>query len=697
MAAFGFFEPQKGQSAEGIAKSRAMAAALLRSGGAPRNVGEGLNAIGDAIFYRSLIGNADASEKAGTEAFNSTFNSLIAPYSGGQASTVPMPTAAGEVAATAPAVDISGSRKSFIESLLPAAIEQGKRTGVDPRIIVAQAAQETGWGKSAPGNNYFGIKSHGQSGGNTLATTEYVNGSPVTEMASFRGYASPADSVRGYGDFITQNPRYKPLREAQGLDAQLAALGASGYATDPNYANSVGSIARSIALPNQQIASASPVTATDAIESVSPQVAAPQLPAPTTVAAAPAVAEAAPLAAPQQIAQNFQPQQIDPRLIEAANSPFATPGQKAILGGIIQQQQARNELILKQQMQQADPSYQMGLEKNRLEIEKLRRGDKRPTQVVDKRLLQQQDDGTWADVTPIPANGVATAEPAFAGNSAEVQAANYNVENGIWTKEQAANYLGGKTIVDPATGAQSFFPANVLVSGQQQNAAPQQQQPYVDLFGSSPPQQDGYIDLFGQSPAPSTSQPPTTSASPQTSQQPTGIAPGAITLTGGRPEKLTEAQERNKSLWFNTKADYPTAIENFDALSNPKNQAFANLPLSDYFTTPQYQQAFNAVKNIIGNSIYSTSGASAPIEEVENQARILMPRPGESDESLADKKRRIRDKVNSIGRAGAIPDDGLFQEESADIMAARAAIAKGAPRDKVIERLKAANIDTTGL
>ncbi|EPZ76662.1 hypothetical protein M798_01905 [Brucella melitensis ADMAS-G1] len=68
---------------------------------------------------------------------------------------------------------------------------------------------------------------------------------------SFRTFASPQDSVAGYADFIASNKRYRPMREAQGLDAQLQALGASGYATDPNYARSVGAIARSINLPQQ--------------------------------------------------------------------------------------------------------------------------------------------------------------------------------------------------------------------------------------------------------------------------------------------------------------------------------------------------------------------------------------------------------------------------------------------------------------
>lgn len=142
------------------------------------------------------------------------------------------------------------NRQSFIDMLMPAALEASQMTGIDPRIIVAQAAQETGWGRSAPGNNYFGIKSHGKGGGQSLATHEYVNGNRVGVTDSFRQYESPADSVMGYASFMTENPRYEPMRQARGMDAQLAALGSSGYATDPNYSSSVGSIARGIPLPD---------------------------------------------------------------------------------------------------------------------------------------------------------------------------------------------------------------------------------------------------------------------------------------------------------------------------------------------------------------------------------------------------------------------------------------------------------------
>lgn len=150
---------------------------------------------------------------------------------------------------TGKTVDLSGDKQKFIDALLPAAIEHGQRIGVDPRIIVAQAAQETGWGKSAPGNNFFGIKSHGKSGGQNLTTHEVINGKRVKINDSFRTFASPQDSVAGYADFLSSNKRYRPMLEAKGLEAQLQALGASGYATDPNYANSVGAIARSINLP----------------------------------------------------------------------------------------------------------------------------------------------------------------------------------------------------------------------------------------------------------------------------------------------------------------------------------------------------------------------------------------------------------------------------------------------------------------
>lgn len=281
---------------------------------------------------------ADSASGANSAASQSNLQKMFASLTGGgsvapggQGATVASPMVA-PVQGVAPGVDmsappqkidISGDKETFIQSLLPAAIEEGARTGVDPRIIVAQAAQETGWGKSAPGNNYFGIKSHGQSGGQTLATNEVIDGKTVRINDSFRQFASPADSVKGYGEFILQNPRYKPLREAQGIDAQLQALQASGYATDPNYSRSVGAIARSIPLPQSGGYS-------------DPMVSSPQ---------------AAPIQqAPMQTAQAAPA--INPAVIEALSSPYASDQERSVAGLLLNQQMSQQQTAQKQAMEQ---------------------------------------------------------------------------------------------------------------------------------------------------------------------------------------------------------------------------------------------------------------------------------------------------------------------------------------------------------
>ncbi|WP_425590864.1 glycoside hydrolase family 73 protein [Brucella abortus] len=370
----------------------------------------------------ALAGNikqarADNAEKAGIEGAAKKFAGLDlgSLLSGGAAYPSAVaggasPTsgaATGTTPTTGATVDLSGDKQKFIDTLLPAAIEHGQRIGVDPRIIVAQAAQETGWGRSAPGNNFFGIKSHGQGGGQNLTTHEVINGQRVKINDSFRTFASPQDSVAGYADFIASNKRYRPMREAQGLDAQLQALGASGYATDPNYARSVGAIARSINLPQQaqpqgvQVASLDPSigmaqayapepqpqTAAAAINQIAPQqpvpeakisdallrqndmalggALAPQGQAPQQVAdtsgyfpAAPS-ADSAPImgsyAAPRQGGVNIQ------RLLEAASDPWMNDAQRSVIG-----------MALQQQMQQNDPMRALQAQKLQLEMDALR-------------------------------------------------------------------------------------------------------------------------------------------------------------------------------------------------------------------------------------------------------------------------------------------------------------------------------------
>lgn len=143
----------------------------------------------------------------------------------------------------------------FVSRIWPHALSVSQRTGLDPRLVAAQAALETGWGKSAPNNNYFGIKSHGQGGGSVQATKEFENGQMVSRNANFRAYDDIGQSANDYATFLETNPRYKPLLESVGLDNQIAALATSGYATDPLYGDKVRSIAMGID-PNNRALSA---------------------------------------------------------------------------------------------------------------------------------------------------------------------------------------------------------------------------------------------------------------------------------------------------------------------------------------------------------------------------------------------------------------------------------------------------------
>jgi flagellar protein FlgJ len=138
----------------------------------------------------------------------------------------------------------------FIEKLFPLAEQAGKELGVNPNVLLAQAALETGWGKfitrdAASGEssrNLFNIKAHRSWDGDTVQvqTLEYRGGVPEKEQARFRAYDTYADSFTDYVNFLRSNPRYQQALE-QGADPTrfVRELHNAGYATDPEYANKI--------------------------------------------------------------------------------------------------------------------------------------------------------------------------------------------------------------------------------------------------------------------------------------------------------------------------------------------------------------------------------------------------------------------------------------------------------------------------
>lgn len=122
----------------------------------------------------------------------------------------------------------------FVEKYGRYAYENEKRTGVPALVTLAQAAIESGWGKSAPGNMFFGVKADSSWTGarQYLWTTEFINGAYQKVQAWFRAYPSPLESFMDHGDFLRRNSRYKPAFQTNDPYAFAKAVANAGYATD---------------------------------------------------------------------------------------------------------------------------------------------------------------------------------------------------------------------------------------------------------------------------------------------------------------------------------------------------------------------------------------------------------------------------------------------------------------------------------
>ena len=126
-------------------------------------------------------------------------------------------------------------------------------TALFPSVKLAQAALESGWGKSVVGNNMFGIKASGSTSpywhGESVSagTSEYQNGAYTGTTGSFRKYATVSDSIRDHTWFLTHNGRYAKagVFTAKTPEEQARALQNAGYATDPAYASKLISIINS--------------------------------------------------------------------------------------------------------------------------------------------------------------------------------------------------------------------------------------------------------------------------------------------------------------------------------------------------------------------------------------------------------------------------------------------------------------------
>lgn len=154
--------------------------------------------------------------------------------------------------ATHTKVESFDSPEKFVSTLYPIAKQAAAELGVDPKILLSQAALETGWGKhvmpDSAGNssyNLFNIKSNENWIGDKVSvdTVEFKDGKPLKEKAQFKVYDSLEESFSDYVQLLKNSKRYQTaLKNADNPFAFARSLQQAGYATDPEYAGKISRI-----------------------------------------------------------------------------------------------------------------------------------------------------------------------------------------------------------------------------------------------------------------------------------------------------------------------------------------------------------------------------------------------------------------------------------------------------------------------
>lgn len=154
---------------------------------------------------------------------------------------------------------------TFIARYGPVARSASAATGVPALVTLAQAALESGWGRGAAGNNFFGVKARSTESAKMLRTTYEVLSSPnasgfphvisVTRRSDgrytyrvqdwFRTYSSAQESFLQH-NLLLRSTRYSAAFRTSDPYRFAAAIAAAGYATDPAYTRKLHDVMRMI-------------------------------------------------------------------------------------------------------------------------------------------------------------------------------------------------------------------------------------------------------------------------------------------------------------------------------------------------------------------------------------------------------------------------------------------------------------------
>lgn len=475
------------------ARLRAIAQAMAPQG-APKNVGEGLTALGNAIAYRMMMNKAAKGEAMGQNAANNAFSALMGGLGGGETpasssvsnaaqapSSIPMTDAAGEVSATSPntyrdaIASIESAGSGDYGAVGPTHPKMGRALG---RYQVMEANIGP-WSQAALGRavtpDEFMADPKIQDAVFDHQFGQYVQkfGPEGAAQAWFGGPGgvgktdrkdSLGTSVGEYGQRFVKATGGAP-------QAIEAAAPASGY-VDPMVSapNSRKPVAQALAQqPVQTAQNAQPANSRQGIVQalMGGQQQTQDLPE-NYYPAAPA--------APGATSPSRQ------QIMRVLSDQFSTPEQKAIAQDMYQQMQQAN-----------DPLRQLQLQKGQLELEQMRNPQVEPLKVGQGETL----------IDPRTNKVLFKTDPKPEAKPSAVQEYEYAKGQGFpgTFQDWEASKKGGMSLqVDPATGAVTFQQGgNIkpMTEGQSKDAVfstrAEGALPLIDQFGDSLTGQEGIV------------------------------------------------------------------------------------------------------------------------------------------------------------------------------------------------------------
>ncbi len=654
------------ETPESIKRKREIVRALMGASGAPKNIGEGINALGDGIVSAVLNERANRAEGEGRKSADSDFSALSSLFGAGEPAASPP----GPSASLKPGVAAELSATNPSRAAAPVFANDGTELGAYLSDDARRATLPAGMRNNNPGNiKFVGQKVPGIVGPSvntdqgdpqavfdtpesgmkamySLLGKKYAGGklTPNQMIAGNMGwtpgnYDAAKNVARTMGIGPDDDIGFSdPQRAAKFMQALILqehgqkgrlypeSLITSAIGGRPTQPAQVASLDPAAGMP--------PSAAPQAQAYVDPAVSAPNplsqgnpqgmvtggtgQPASQQVAALPPqdASVPPPSAPPQnQVAQALrQPPRTSNAELQAAqkvlSNQFSSEGQRAVAQALLRQELERRNTEYEMQLKQQDPAYQLNLQKGQIELDNLRNPRISPAEQRRLDLDQQKFD--------------------FERNKPK-------------NPEKVSQ---GEILVDPVTGKEIYKAA-----------------PKPDVKPSAVQE---YEYAKGQG-FPGTFQDWEASKKGGMSLQ-VDPATGAVTFQqGGNIKPMTEGQ--SKDAVFSTRAAgaLPLVDKFGDSLTGSEGMiggTVGQLPVVGNFAkTEGYQQAEQAGKEFLQAILRKDTGAAITKEETAEYGSVYLPRPGDSKELLAQKKASRVRALEAI-KAGMPPQAILAQEKA---------------------------------